>query len=131
MKWKYTKPLKSTGFIKEFERHTGFELPLSYQKQVLSINGGRPEKYCFKTESGKERTIKRLLSLSRDDLENAWDLGKWVLDCFNRHFIPFAIDSFGNYICFDQIGAVLFVSHDPLEYEFVACDFDEFLKALY
>lgn len=136
MKWKYIKPLKSSEAIREFEgQFTGnfrFEFPLSFKRWVLSHNGGRPEKYCFETMCGtKEKTMKCLLSFNRDDKENIWNHYGWMKDRFNGRFVPFAIDNFGNYLCFDQIGTVLFVSLDPLGYEVVSYSFEQFLKILY
>lgn len=130
-KWKYTKPLGSLELVEAFEKEKRFEFPLAFKEKILKINGGRPESQCFVTVNGNERAIKSFLSFNRNDRENVWEPGEWMSESFRKYLVPFAIDNFGNYICFDQIGTVIFACHDPLCYEVVAYGFDEFLNNLY
>lgn len=130
-KWKYTKPLKSLALVEAYEKEHNYEFPLSYKEKIKVINGGRPEAQRFVTVNGNERVMKSFLSFNRCDRENIWEPGEWMAESFRKYLVPFAIDNFGNYICFDQIGTVIFACHDPLCYEVAAYSFDEFLNNLY
>jgi len=133
MEWKYVKKLWSPNLVEEYEKHIGlgFEFPLKYKEWVPKHSGGRPSSRCFVTVSGVERVLKTFLSFNRDDAESVWRNGGWVFSRYGKHFIPFAVDNFGNYICFDAIGTVVFVSHDPLGCDVVAYSFEDFLNSLY
>lgn len=132
MQFRYAKPLEAKESVELFEKEVDFVFPDSYKEKISKINGARPEKRFFKTRDGKERALKSFLSVNRNDKESIWTGGEWIEELFlKKHLVPFAIDNFGNYICFDKIGTVVFVCHDPVEYEFVSNNFDDFLSALY
>lgn len=131
MNWKYVKPLKSKDLIAQYEKENNFEFPASFKKMVPKINGGRPKANRFVIITGDEKVLKTFLSFNPDDKETVWTPGEWMEESFRRYLVPFAVDNFGNYVCFDQIGTVIFACHDPLCYDIVAYSFEEFLDNLY
>lgn len=132
MNWKYVKALKSENAIKEFESTFKFEFPDSFKEVVANYNGGRPEKDVYDTNKTKERTIKSLLSFNKDDKETIWKIAEWNKDELKSDFIAFAIDHFGNLVCFSVSDkSVIFMDMETLKTETIANDFSAFLDKLY
>ena len=132
MNWKYVKALKSKNAIKEFEVAFKFEFPDSFKETVANYNGGRPEKDTYDTDKTKERTIKSLLSFNKEDKETIWKIADWNNDELKDDFIAFAIDHFGNLICFSVSDkSIAFMDMETLKTETIANDFSAFLDKLY
>lgn len=132
MNWKYIKPLKNENAIKEFEETYNFVFPDSFKEIVKKNNGARPEMDIYDTNLTKERTIKSLLSFNKDDKESIWKIAEWNKGELNEKFIAFAIDHFGNLICFHiNDGTIIFVDMENLKTEIIADDFSCFLNKLY
>ena len=132
MEWKYVKPLSSEDLIEEFERLAKYSFPDDFKKCVSSYNGGRPSLKTFDTDSAKERELKSFLSFNKDDRETVWKIYDWNKDDLSDRYIPFAIDNFGNLICFDSDNnGVVFLDHDNLNSEQIAKSFTEFMTVLY
>lgn len=132
MNWKYVKALKSKNAIKEFEVAFKFEFPDSFKETVANYNGGRPEKDTYDTDKTKERTIKSLLSFNKEDKETIWKIADWNKDELKDDFIAFAIDHFGNLICFSVSDkSIAFMDMETLKTETIANDFSAFLDKLY
>lgn len=132
MNWKYVKALKSENAIKEFEVTFKFEFPDSFKEIVANYNGGRPEKDIYDTDKTKERTIKSLLSFNKEDKETIWKIADWNKDELKDDFIAFAIDHFGNLICFSVSDkSIVFMDMEMLKTESIAKDFSTFLDKLY
>lgn len=130
--WKYVKPLRSPGLIEDFETAMVYTFPDSFKACVKAHNGGRPSLEAFNTDQAKERAVKSLLSFNREDKDNIWKMSKWVKADLGKAYIPFAIDNFGNLICFDGGNdRIVFWNHETGRIESVARSFDEFLAALY
>ena len=132
MKWKYVKPLDSINNISEFECLVKYSFPEDFKKCVIKNNGGRPFPCDFDTDKMKERTIKSFLSFNKGDKETIWK----IYDCSKKElgnkYIPFAIDHFGNLICFNtENDNVIFFDHENLSVEKVKNNFKEFLDSLY
>ncbi len=131
MNWKYVKPIKDENSISDFEKEHGYSFPESFKETVKKYNGGRPEKDAYDTEMAKERTIKSLLSFNRTDKENIWKLSE-NLEGIPKKYVTFAIDHFGNFICFDaDDGSIAFVDHETANSEKISDDFAAFLDKLY
>lgn len=132
MNWKYIKMLKSGDTIKEFEKKYKFEFPESFREIVEKYNGARPEKDIYDTDKSKERTIKSLLSFNKEDRETIWKINAYNAKELGDRYIAFAIDHFGNLICFSKSNHfIVFINVDNLEIETIASDFSEFLGKLY
>ena len=139
--WRWTKPLESDKVILSFEKMLKYEFPEAFLECAVENNGGRPSKSMFKTKDGSIKVIKRLLPFDSSDTESIWKLNDcWHNGCtIDEHFlrlynqyVVFAIDHFGNFICFDKSNdSVKFVELETLKVSDVAHNFDEFLDMLY
>lgn len=130
--WRWTKPLDSDEVVFSFEKFLKYEFPESFLECVLENNGGRPNRSLFKTSDGHVRAIKRLLSFDSLDKESIWKLNDVCYLCFDNRYVAFAIDHFGNLICFDKSNDhVKFIETESLEVSDIADNFDEFLSILY
>lgn len=132
MNWKYVKPLKSKKLIKNFESKFNYKFPNSFISIVNKYNGGRPEKALFDTDMSNQRAIKSLLSFNEGDKETMWKISEWNKSELNDEYISFAIDNFGNLICFSiEDNSVVFLELESLNIEKIADDFDTFINNLY
>jgi len=132
IQWRYVKPLKDKNLVEDFECAVTYEFPNSFKECIENYNGGRPSESVFDTYKTKGIAMKSLLSFNKEDKENIWSLNEWVKNDLNNLFIAFAIDNFGNLICFDMRNDnIIFWNHEKNEKEFVAKSFDEFLNKLY
>lgn len=132
MKWKYVKPLKSEDLLNDYEKLTEYKLPKDFRKFVIELNGGRPERKGFSTNTDKNRELKSFLSFNPNDKETVWQAYEWLKDEFGNKYLAFAIDNFGNVICFDtDNGNVVFLNHEDLSVECISATFGDFMKALY
>lgn len=128
--WRYVKPLANENLITETEEKLNFKFEDSYVAFVKKYNGGRPPISVFDTDTTKERTIKSFLSLNPSDTENIITLNKNVPEV-SSNAIAFAIDSFGNYICFDKTkGSIIFMDYETGTIERISDNFDDFLNVI-
>ena len=132
MQWKYVRPLKDPALISKFEQKTGYKLPDDFTACVKNYNGGRPEHSTFNTDSSKGRAIKALLSFNLEDRESMWQAYVWLSPELRKRYVAFAIDNFGNLICFDRsTGCVVFIDDERLTVEQIANSFTDFVASLY
>ncbi|MCK5644959.1 MAG: SMI1/KNR4 family protein [Gammaproteobacteria bacterium] len=132
IQWQYVIPLKENNLIEDFECAVTYEFPNSFKECVVNNNGGSPSLSAFDTNKTKERDMKSLFSFNKEDEENIWIMNEWDGNDLDNMFIAFAIDNFGNLICFDvNNDSIVFWNHETNETEFVANSFDEFLGKLY
>ena len=132
MNWKYVKTLKSANLIDEFETLVCYELPKEFKECVLQYNGGRPERKGFDTDAIKGRELKSFLSFNKEDRETVWKIYEWNKEELANKYFAFAIDNFGNLICFDMNeDNVVFLNHEDLSVEHIAKTFTKFLELLY
>lgn len=132
MEWKYVKPLQSKDLIDDYECLVKYVFGNSFRTCVLEHNGGRPGRRTFDTEVTKERELKSFLSFNREDKETVWKIFEWNQEELGSRYVPFAIDNFGNLICFDANNdKVVFIHLEDVSIEVIADTFDQFLDALY
>lgn len=132
MDCKYVKKLEAPTLINEFEELVKYKYSESFKNFVLKNNGGRPARRTFDTNKKKERELKSFLSFNKKDRETVWKIFEWNQHDLNKKLAPFAIDNFGNLICFKiESDEVVFLNHDNLDLEKIAHSFDEFLEMLY
>lgn len=132
MEWKYIKPLVSSEYIKEFEDLVKYSFSEEFKNCILSNNGGRPSKKMFDTDFQKERTLKSFLSFNKEDKETVWKIYDWNKKELSDKYVAFAIDNFGNLICFDiSSEKVIFLNHENNNVEQIANNFVEFMAGLY
>lgn len=132
MEWKYVKELKAVDLIGDYERLVKYVFCDSFKKCVITNNGGRPSKRLFDTDKAKERELKSFLSFNREDRETVWKIFEWNKEELTNQYIPFAIDNFGNMICFDvKNDKIVFVNHENMSVEIIANSFADFMNGLY
>lgn len=131
MNWKYVKTLTSYNLIDEFERIYNCTLPEEYKNCVQLNNGGRPEKRVFDTEKSKEREIKSLLSFNKEDKETIWKINEWNKEDLLGKYVAFAIDNYGNLICFNLNNQIVFIDHETGNVEYICEGFAQFIDSLY
>lgn len=132
MEWKYVKPLTSEELMNEFECMVKYSLPNDFRVCVMEHNGGRPDRRAFDTDVCKERELKSFLSFNKEDKETIWKIHDWNQEELGDRYIAFAIDNFGNLICFDtDNNKVVFINLEDKSVELIANDFGTFLKCLY
>ena len=132
MTWKYVKPLESIKNIDDYECMVRYSFPDEFRECVITNNGGRPEYRCFDTDKAKERALKSFLSFNRNDKETVWKLYEWKKEQLGDKYVPFAIDNFGNLICFDANNDhIVFLNHEKSSVENIADSFSSFFDSLY
>ena len=128
--WRYVKSLPTDFNVNEVESRLGFKFCDSFIAFVKNYNGGRPPIGVYDTDITKERTIKSFLSLNSSDEENIVKMNTYLEDA-SKDIIAFAIDNFGNYICFEKdTSKIVFFNSETENNEFIADDFDIFLKTI-
>lgn len=132
MNWKYVKALNSVDLINDFEKLVGYKFPKEFRDLVLQFNGGRPERKGFNTNVSIGRELKSFLSFNTGDRETVWKINDWNKDELSNKYLAFAIDNFGNLICFDKNNNnVVLLNHEDLSVEHIANTFSEFIKTFY
>ncbi|HHO0458529.1 SMI1/KNR4 family protein [Morganella morganii] len=125
--WRYIKPLVTESLISDVEKELGYKFTDSYVHFVKKYNGGRPPISVFSTTTSQERTIKSFLSFNPDDVENIIRLNRGVAE-ISELLVAFAIDNFGNYICFDkQHDMVYFLDFETGKTDLIDKTFSDFL----
>ncbi|MGL6512214.1 SMI1/KNR4 family protein [Aeromonas hydrophila] len=125
--WRYIKPLETENLILEAEEKLGCKFTDSYVDFVKRYNGSRPPVSVFTTSSLQEKTIKSFLSFNPSDVENIVKLNKAVAG-ISKLLVAFAIDNFGNYICFDRNNnMVFFLDFETGKTELIDKTFSDFL----
>lgn len=132
MEWKYVKALSSEENINDFECAVKYCFPDDFRECVIKSNGGRPSLKAFDTNVQKGREVKSFLSFNKDDRETVWKIYDWNKEELSDKYIAFAIDNFGNLICFDANNDhIVFLSLESLVVETIAKSFKEFINSLY
>ena len=128
--WRYIKPLATENLIPDAEEKLGYNFVESYIDFVKKYNGSRPPVSIFRTSTSQERTIKSFLSFNPTDVENIIKLNRGVSE-ISTQLVAFAIDNFGNYICFDkQNDAVVFLDFETGGTELIDKTFSDFLQKI-
>ena len=128
--WRYIKHLAAESLISDAEEKLGYNFVESYIDFVKKYNGSRPPVSIFSTSTSQERTIKSFLSFNPTDVENILKLNKGVSEISTK-LVAFAIDNFGNYICFDkQNDTVVFLDFETGETDLIDKTFSDFLIKL-
>lgn len=132
MEWDYIKPIETRNCIEKFARAMSFSFPSEFVLCVLLNNGGRPEHRCFDTSSHIPRVLKSFLSFNRNDKETVWKMNEWKSSDLRGRYIAFAIDNFGNLVCFDKLDShIVFLDLERETIEHVSNSFSDFLDGLY
>ena len=132
--WQFIDKLEDDSPICKLEKAINVKLPSDYVNCVKENNAGFPSLKIFNTVQGTERVFSNLLSFNSDDDENIFNDYQFLLDETDRKdVLPFARDSFGNYICFDFSDnpiKVVFWNHENKTFDDVSNSFTELLNML-
>lgn len=130
LEWKYVIELQEDSIVNTNKKY-GIEIPKDLEELLKISNAGTPTKTTFLLEEG-EKILGAILSFNSneeddvDSFENAMTIG------FDKHIIPFGIDPFGNYICYNTNNSnIVFFNHEDDSIEYISGSLDEFLNKLY
>ena len=125
IEWKYKVDLKDEKVFAELEK-SGLSIPGNLKSFVKKNNGATPSKYKFKV-GDKERVFGSVLSFNKGDSDNVFTAVKSIGD---KSVTPFAVDSFGNYICLKG-GKVVFWDHETGSAESTGKNLSGLISSLY
>lgn len=138
MKWVLEKPLETLDEVHRFEKQYAIKFPEGFIDVVSKYNAGRPRPNVFDSLEEKELIAKSLLSFNVTHLDNIWDTTLNLKKRFPINIIPFMLDQFGNYVCFEfdpleEEPLIVFWHHEQeMEgFQKVANKFDEYLAMFY
>ncbi len=102
IKWKWTELPLSRDDILSVQDKLGLTFPENFVKLVLQNNAGYPNHRYFDIGNRKDLVFEHLLNLKHDgEAETLMQVYSDLRDRLPKNVIPFAMDSFGNFICFD------------------------------
>ena len=130
MNWNYKIDLADESVFAEIEKERGISLPDSLVELIKEGNGATPEKYKYMV-GFTEKVVGAILSFNRDeaDTDTVFTALSVIQD---KNLMPFAIDSFGNYICLDIAeGVVVFWDHETGEVYQTDKGIEAFIESLY
>lgn len=96
--WKYKIEVKDTSIFDEIGNMLGVNFPDELKCFISENNAATPAKYKFMLGSS-EKALGAVLSFNKGEADV--DTVFSALNCIeDKNLIPFAIDPFGNYICY-------------------------------
>lgn len=128
--WNYKIDLVDESVFDEIERERKITIPKYLKELIVEGNAATPEKYNYMIGS-TEKIFGAVLSFNKDDQDV--DTVFTALDVIkDTNIFPFAIDSFGNYICMDlKENEVVFWDHEENKVYSTGKDLDMFMENLY
>lgn len=130
IKWNYKIDLVDECVFSEIEKERGISIPDSLVELVKEGNAATPERYKYVIGS-TEKMVGAILSFNRneEDTDTVFTALSVIDD---KDLMPFAIDSFGNYVCLDLVNEdVVFWDHEIGEAFSTEKKLAEFLEQLY
>lgn len=133
MEWKFVKSQLSEKEILEVEKLLNIKLPIEFKNIVIKYNGGQPIPYCFDLNNEKEKVFSSLINFDLNAKNNVLVMLKSLENINN--IIPFGLDPFGNFICFQYQNSenpnIVFYNHENNEIKLITESFNNFLKLLF
>jgi hypothetical protein len=129
IEWKYKIDLVDDAIFKMSTKY-GIIIPDDLVKFLEEANGATPSKtkYMLKVD---EKIFGAVLSFNPDEKE-ADSFETAMLMDFDKNIIPFGIDPFGNYICYNvDNGAIVFFDHEEDSMIAIADSLKDFINMLY
>lgn len=101
MKWRAARPIDDLSLIYDIEEQQGILFPDEYKDLVKQYNMAAPDPETFLDSCGKEHIFGRLLSVQSSAKNNVQTAMTWLDNVPpGQVCVPFAIDPFGNLLCF-------------------------------
>lgn len=128
--WKYKIDLDDSGVFDDIAEQRKTDFPEELRNFITAHNGASPDKYNFMIGIN-EKVFGAVLSFNRDeqDADTVYSAFEAISD---GKLIPFAIDPFGNYICYETSDKqIVFWEHETGKYLNTELSLSEFLASLY
>lgn len=129
IEWKYKIDLADNA-LSEMSGKYQVIIPDDLKKLLKVANAATPSKTRFMLKVD-EKVFGAVLSFNpnekeADSFESAMNIG------FEKNVVPFGIDPFGNYICYNtDNGSIMFFDHEEDNLEKAASTLEDFLNKLY
>ena len=129
-KWKYKIDISCNGVFGEIEKKYGIKFSDELKAFITEYNAATPEKHRFMVGT-TERVFGAVLSVNKGETDT--DSIYTALDVINdKDIIPFAIDPFGNYICYStNDGIVMYWDHENDTTASTNLNLSDFIASLY
>jgi hypothetical protein len=128
--WKYKIDVKDQNVFSEIEKERGVVFPEELREFIIENNGSTPSRYNFMLKT-QEKVFGAVLSFNRDetDVDSVFTALRSVEE---KNLMPFAIDPFGNYICYSFCdGKIVFWNHETESTVSTGRSLCEFIESLY
>lgn len=128
--WKYKIDLKDPQAFAKVEAMRGIRVPAVLRQFIENHNAATPSNYHFMVGS-TERVFGAVLSY--DEAEKEADRVYPALEAVkDKNLIPFAIDPFGNYICYAlDKNEIVFWDHETDDTASTGKNLEQFIENLY
>ena len=128
--WKFCHKLKDKLVLAKLESILRFSIPEELKEVIIKYNAGVPNRNKFDKPS-KGMVFSGLLSFNKDDQDNVYDMIKSMNSISSKQLLPFGTDGFGNAICINNLGNIVFWDHEQETIKPIAKTFNKFLEMLY
>ena len=132
IKWRFKIELKNENVFEKIEKKRNIKIPEALKSLIKEANAATPDTHRFLLQ-GNEMTLGGILSFNEEDEQEGIDTVFSAMEAVNDNdLLPFAIDPFGNYICYSQSkGNVVCWNHEKLEVSDTGKTIGEFIADLY
>ena len=129
IEWKYKIDLVD-GAIANVSNKYGVKIPEDLVKLLEKANGATPSKTKFMVKVD-EKLLGAILSFNPEEREaDSFDTA--MMMNFDKNILPFGIDPFGNYICYNvNSGYIVFFDHEENATIDIAENLKDFINMLY
>lgn len=128
--WKYKIEIADVSVFAEIEKARGIKIPDELRSFIMEVNAATPSKYNFMV-GAVEKVFGAVLSFNRGetDIDTVFTALTSIED---KNLLPFAIDPFGNYICYSlKDKKVVFWNHETNRVSPTEKNLRDFLEGLY
>lgn len=127
--WKYKIDLVDDAIYRMSNKY-GVIIPDDLVKLLEVANGATPSKSKFMLKVD-EKLLGAILSFNPDEHEADSFETAMIID-FDKNILPFAVDPFGNYICYNvNDGTIVFFDHEENSISIIATSLKDFMSMLY
>ena len=129
IEWKYKVDLKDNALSEMSEKYQ-IIIPDDLKDFLVLANGATPSKSKFMLKVD-EKLFGAVLSFNPDEKEvDSFDSAMQIN--FEKNIVPFGIDPFGNYICYNTSdNSILFFDYEEEKLIEISSSLKEFLEELY